>query len=313
MTLGISLSPFTLNNSDNAVDAAVTAGREAAAAGVRSVWLGQLFGPDSIAVAGILGREVPELEVGTSVVPIAGRHPLVVAGQAQTAQAASHGRFTLGIGTGSRAMAEAAFGGSFDRPIAHLREFLTALRPLLETGTADLHGEIFTAAPPFSAEVAGAKPPVPVLVSALGPQTLRVAGELADGTMPYLVGANALNEHIVEPLRAAAARAGRPTPRVIALVPALVTSDVAAATAAAEESMAFYDKIPAYRRVLEKSGVQRAAQLAVLGDEDTVAAALEAYFAAGATEIVVANSDLTTEADRLRTLALVGELARARA
>ncbi|QIS11060.1 TIGR03564 family F420-dependent LLM class oxidoreductase [Nocardia arthritidis] len=308
MTIGIALSPFTLNNSDNAVDAAVAFGREAVAAGLSSVWFGQLFGQDSIAVAGTVGRELPELEVGTSVVPIGGRHPLVVAGQAQTAQATAHGRFTLGVGTGGRAAAESAFGITFDRPIAYLREFLTALQQLLETGTADLHGEILTAAPPFPADVAGARPRVPVLVAAMGPQALRVAGELADGTLPYLIGPQVLAKHIVEPINAAAERAGRPRPRIAVMVTAVVTSDVEAARAQAEQSMAFYDEVPSYRRVIELSGVRRAAELAVIGDEETVAARIAEFFDAGATDVIVASTDLNGDADRLRTWRLLGEL-----
>ncbi|MFI9510935.1 TIGR03564 family F420-dependent LLM class oxidoreductase [Nocardia sp. NPDC052566] len=308
--IGIALSPFALDATANAVDAAVEYGREAADAGVRSVWLGQLFTHDSISVAGIVGREVPELEVGTSVVPIAGRHPLLVSSQAQTAQAATHGRFTLGVGLGAAEIAQAAYGGTYDRPIVRLREFLTALRSLFDTGSAEFRGETLTAAPPLPAAVAGATPSAPILVAAMGPQALRVTGELADGTLPYLVGPKALAEHIVAPITEAAAAAGRPSPRIVAVVPALVTADPAAARAAAEAQMGFYNDIPSYRRVIELSGAASAADLAIIGDEERVAAGLAAYFEAGATEIVVGNTDLGTDADRLRTWKLLGELAR---
>lgn len=311
MSIGIALSPFALDQSGDAVDAAIAHARVAAEVGLRSVWLGQTFSHDALLVAAIVGREVPGIEVGTSVVPVPGRHPLLVASQAQTAQAATGGRFTLGLGLGARELSERAFGGTFDRPAARLREFLTVLRSVLDTGAVDFHGETVTAATPMPAAVAGAKPTVPVLVAAMGPQAVRATGELADGTLPFLVGPDALAEHIVEPLRAAAKSAGRPRPRVVALVPGVVTSDLTAARAAAEANTAFYDTIPSYQRVIALSGVDRAADLVVLGDEETVAARVAEYFAAGATDVVFSQTDLTTPEDQRRTWALLGELQRA--
>ncbi|WP_342802339.1 LLM class flavin-dependent oxidoreductase, partial [Nocardia sp. No.11] len=176
MSIGIALSPFALDQSANAVDAAVDLGRSAAAAGLSSVWLGQTFSHDSLLVAAVIGREVPGIEVGTSVVPVPGRHPLLVASQAQTAQAATGGRFTLGLGLGARALSERAFGGPFDRPATRLREFLTALRSILDTGAVDFRGETLTAATPMPAAVAGATPTVPVLVAAMGPRALSATG-----------------------------------------------------------------------------------------------------------------------------------------
>ena len=312
MSIGIALSPFALDQSANAVDAAVDLGRSAAAAGLSSVWLGQTFSHDSLLVAAVIGREVPGIEVGTSVVPVPGRHPLLVASQAQTAQAATGGRFTLGLGLGARALSERAFGAPFDRPATRLREFLTALRSILDTGAVDFRGETLTAATPMPAAVAGATPTVPVLVAAMGPRALSATGELADGTLPFLVGPEALAEHIVAPLTAAAASAGRPRPRVVVLVPGVVTADAAAARAAAEAKTAFYDSIPSYRRVIELSGARRAAELVVYGDEEIVAARVADYFAAGATEVVFSQTDLTTPEDQQRTWRLLGELNRAR-
>ncbi|GAA1562353.1 hypothetical protein GCM10009678_51670 [Actinomadura kijaniata] len=222
MELGVALTPAATGN---AVDDVVAAARRAADAGLRSAWIGQRFDHDAIALAGIVGREVPGLRVGTSAVPIFARHPLLVSGQAQTSQAAAHGRFRLGLGLGAKELVEPAFGVPYERPITRLREFLTALRSLLDTGTADFRGETLTAAPPMPAAVAGAEPPVPVLVAAMAPQALGVAGELADGTLPFLAGPRALGEHIVPRITAAAERAGRPAPRVVALVAGVVTGE----------------------------------------------------------------------------------------
>ncbi|WP_406273501.1 TIGR03564 family F420-dependent LLM class oxidoreductase [Nocardia sp. NBC_00881] len=313
MTIGIALSPFALDATDNAVDAAVALGEEVAAAGLSSLWFGQTFTSDAIALATMVGRAVPELEVGTSAVPITARHPLLIAGQAQTAQAATHGRFTLGLGLGAKSLAESAFGGSFDRPITRLREFLTALRTVLHTGAVDFHGETLTAAPPLPAAVAGARPPVPVLVAAMGPQVLRATGELADGTLPFLVSPKALAQHIVAPIIAAAERASRPSPRITVLVPGVVTADVDAARAAAAAQTAFYDDIPSYARIIELSGASRAADLVVIGAEEMIAARVEEYFAAGATDVVFSQTDLTTPEDQRRTWQVLGELRRSHA
>ncbi|HVW44246.1 MAG TPA: TIGR03564 family F420-dependent LLM class oxidoreductase [Amycolatopsis sp.] len=300
MTIGVALAetePY------NYVDAIVDKARTAAESGLKSAWFGQRSDYDSPGLAAIVGREVPGLEVGTAAIPVVGRHPLLVASQAQTAQAATHGRYHLGLAVGSE-LAAAGFGLPFDRPIARLREFLTALRALLETGTADHHGELLTVTPPMPTRVAGADPRVPVLVAAMGPQALRVAGELADGILPYLAGPKTLADHIVPALTKAAAT----PPRIVAFVPGVVTSDVDATRKNAVRQLAFYERIPSYQRVIGLEGATRAAELAVIGDEETVAAQVKRYFDAGATEVVFTTTDLAGEADQLRTWRLLGEL-----
>ncbi|MFF3171577.1 LLM class F420-dependent oxidoreductase [Streptomyces sp. NPDC057900] len=306
MTVGVTIGA---TGTENQIDAGVRLATEAAAAGLRSAWFGQTFGADSPQLAAIVGREVPGIDVGTSAIPVFGRHPLTVSSQALTAQAATHGRYHLGLALGTRLLTEGGFGIPYERPIARLREFLTALRQLTETGTADFHGELLTARTPVPAHVPGAEAGVPLLVAAMGPQALRVSGELADGILPYLAGPRALAEHIVPAVTRAARNAGRPAPRIVALVHGVVTSDPDAARATATEQLAFYEQIPSYARVVELSGGKRAADVAVIGDERTVAAEIRRYRDAGATEVVFSGTDLAGEADRRRTWALLGELA----
>ncbi|MFG3200078.1 LLM class F420-dependent oxidoreductase [Streptomyces sp. NPDC048208] len=306
MTVGVALDA---SGAGNQVDATVLLAREAAAAGLRSAWFGQTFGADSPQLAAIVGREVPDLQVGTSAIPVFGRHPLVVSSQAQTAQAATHGRYHLGLALGTRLLTEGGFGLPFERPVARLREFLTALRQLTGTGTADFHGELLTAVTPIPARVPGAEDGVPVLVAAMGPQALKVSGELADGILPYLAGPRALERDIVPAVTAAAKAAGRPAPRIVALVPGVVTDDVDAVRETATERLAFYEQIPSYARVIELSGARRASDVAVIGDEKAVAAEVRRYRDAGATEVVFTGTDIAGDADRLRTWALLGELA----
>ncbi|MFE2298742.1 LLM class F420-dependent oxidoreductase [Streptomyces sp. NPDC059445] len=306
MTVGVALNA---SDAENQVDASVRLAEEAAAAGLRSVWFGQTFGADSPQLAALVGRAVPELHVGTSAIPVFGRHPLIVSSQAQTAQAATHGRYHLGLALGTKLITETGFGLPFERPIARLREFLTVLRQLTETGTADFRGELLSATTPLSARVPGAESGVPLLVAAMGPQALRVSGELADGILPYLAGPRALAEHIVPAVTAAAEAAGRPAPRIVALVPGVVTDDVDAVRAKATEALSFYEQIPSYARVIELSGGRRASDLAVIGDEKTVEAEVRRYRDAGATEVVFSGTEIAGAADRRRTWALLGELA----
>ncbi|MFC9729990.1 LLM class F420-dependent oxidoreductase [Streptomyces roseolus] len=307
MNLGVTLSSTSRQLPP---DDTVALAHEARDAGLHSGWFGQSFAYDSPSLAAIVGREVPGLHVGTAAIPIFGRHPLLVSSQAQTAQAATGGRYHLGLALGTRHLTEGAFGLPYRRPIGLLREFLTALRPLLETGEADFHGELLTATTPYSATVPGARPPVPVLVAAMGPQALRVSGELADGILPFLAGPRALAEHIVPAVTAAAEAAGRPAPRIVALVPGAVTADADGVRRHAAEALALYERVPSYQRVIELSGADRAADLAVLGDEETVAAEVRRYRDAGATEVVFTATDLSGEDDRRRTWKLLGELTR---
>ncbi|MFE5791499.1 TIGR03564 family F420-dependent LLM class oxidoreductase [Streptomyces sp. NPDC056503] len=309
MTLGVTLSS---TNRQLPVDDTVRLARDAREAGLHSAWFGQSFAYDSPTLAAIVGREVPGLHVGSAALPVFGRHPLLVSSQAQTAQAATGGRYHLGLALGTRHLTETGFGLPYERPIGLLREFLTALRPLLETGEADFHGELLTATTPYPAAVPGARPPVPVLVAAMGPQALRVSGALADGILPFLAGPRALAEHLVPAASAAAEAAGRPAPRIVALVPGVVTHDPEGLRARAAEALALYEEVPSYRRVIGLSGAARAADLAVLGDEEAVAAEVRRYFDAGATEVVFTATDLGGEEARRRTWTLLGELSRER-
>lgn len=274
------------------------------------MWFPQTASYDALALASAVGRAVPRISVGTAVVPIYPRHPQVLASAAKTAQAATGGRFQLGIGLGSKDLLEPAYGLPYPPPITHLREYLGALRPLLDGASTGYSGATVTSHPFGPTAVAGAEPRIPVVVAAMGPQALRVTGELADGIVTFLAGPKALEQHIIPVLTGAAAEAGRPAPRVIVVLPAVVTDDVEQAIASAARQLAFYERIPSQQRVLNWEGVDRPAELVVAGDEDTVAAGIRRYLDAGATDIVLSHTDLAGEADRARTWRLAGELAR---
>jgi alkanesulfonate monooxygenase SsuD/methylene tetrahydromethanopterin reductase-like flavin-dependent oxidoreductase (luciferase family) len=143
----------------------------------------------------------------------------------------------------------------------------------------------------------------------MGENALAVAGELADGTITFLAAPQVIAEHIAPAIKAAAAAAGRPVPRIVAMVSALLTEDAPAARAAFEAEYDIYDGMPSYQRITALGGVARAADLAVYGDETTIAAALAEYGAAGVDELIVSRTNLLGEATRLRTWKLLGELA----
>ena len=271
---------------DNVVDDFIEQARRASASGVRHVWVAQQFDHDAISLAGLIGAAVPGLGVGTFVVPINPRHPLIVASQAQTAQAASHGNFSLGLGLGAHGPERQAFGTAWPNTIDRLREHLQVLRSIIDTGTVDFHGDEFTAAPEWPVALPGGTP-LPVYVAAMGPKALRVTGELADGTLPYLAGPRTIAEFIEPTITRAAADVGRPRPRVIAAVPVLVTNDVESGRAAAADALGFYATIPSYQKVIAREGADSVADLAAVGDADAVRAQLQRYRDAGATDLVL--------------------------
>ena len=283
MPHGVVLTPD--RTATNLVDDAIAQAKAAYDVGVRQIWLAQRFDFDSVALAGLIGAAVPGLGVGTSVVPINPRHPLTLAAAAQTAQAASHGNFSLGLGLGAPSVESQAFGLTFDKPVRRLREYLTVLRSILHDGAADFHGAEVTANPEWPVDVPGGAP-LPVYVAAMGPQALKVTGELADGTLPYLAGPRTISEFIAPTISKAAADAGRPAPRIFAIVPVVIDDDAAAAHEHAASELAFYATIPSYQAVIAREGVDSVADLAAVGTAEVVSRKLQTYLDAGATDVV---------------------------
>lgn len=292
----------------NIVDRTVELAHQAADSGVHTLWFGQGVDFDAIQLAAHVGRAEPGIHVGTSTVPMYPRHPLLVAAAAKTAQAATTGRFRLGVGLGARNLLEPEFGLPYPPQIRHWREYLAALRPLLDGDDSVFEGATLVSRPVTPTAVAGSVPAIPILAAAMGPRALTAAGELADGTATYLAGPRTLAERIAPGITDAAAAAGRPAPQIVAGVPAVVTEDVAAAHAYAAEVLGFYDNIPSYQKVVAAEGVSSAADLLLVGDEDTVAAGLRRYIDAGATEIMLSHTALFGDEARARTWALAQRL-----
>jgi F420-dependent oxidoreductase-like protein len=294
-------------DASNRVDDVVAQATRAYDLGVRQVWLSQNNDHDAMALAAVVGAAVPGLGVGTSVVPINPRHPLIVASSAQTAQAASHGNFSLGLGLGGHEPERKAFGTSWPNAITRLREHLTVLRAVFDTGAVDFTGDEISAQPVWPVRVAGGTP-VPVYVAAMAPKALRVTGELADGTMPYLAGPRTIAELIEPTIAKSAADAGRQKPRIIAQVPAVVCHDVETGKKFAAERLGFFETIPSYQKVLAREGVAGAVDLAAVGSPESIRHQLQSYFDAGATDVVVSGLAWTGDAAAEELWAFAGAL-----
>lgn len=249
--------------------------------GFDAAWLPNIFGLDAVTTLALAGRETSRIELGTFVVPTYPRHPMALAQQALTAAAAAGGRFTLGIGLSHRVVIEGMFGLDYSKPVRHMREYLSVLVPLLEGKPVQFRGEEYRVQGQLTVPGAGR---VPVIVAALGPQMLKVAGRLADGTATWMGGPAYLRETAIPAIRAAAAEAGRPAPRVVSGFPVAVTGDAAAARASAAKVFAVYGTLPSYRAVLDVEGAAGPADVAIVGSENDVAEQLRALAAAGVTD-----------------------------
>jgi F420-dependent oxidoreductase-like protein len=277
--------------------------------GLHAVWMPNVSsrGFDAAMALALAGPRTRQIELGTFVVPTFTRHPVVMAQQALTAQAATGGRFILGIGLSHRVAMEGQLGFDFSRPVRHMREYLTCLAGLLDGQTVDFVGEEFRIRNFALVPPPGVTPP-PILVAALGPQMLRLAGRLSAGTAIWVGGPRYVGE-AAKAIGVAAHEAGRPAPRVLASVPVCVTDHGKAVREAAARFFARYGQLPSYRAILDKEGVGGAEEVALIGDEATVRDGIEAFAAAGATDFSAAIFAPSGEnADR--TLALLATAAR---
>lgn len=271
-------------------------------AGIQTAWASQIFAYDALTALAAIGREVDGIDLGTAVVPTYPRHPVMMAGQALTVQAATGGRLILGIGLSHQIVIENVFGQSFDRPARHMREYLSVLMPLLEGEQVSFAGETLRASTFGPLQIDA--PPPPVLVAALGRTMLRIAGTLASGTITWMTGPDTVEAHIIPTINEAAVEAGRPRPQVSVGLPVCVTSDPDSARAKAAEVFALYGNLPSYRAMLDREGAEGPADVVMAGDASSVQAQIGRLEDMGVTEFLGAPFG---SADQIR--ASVGALA----
>ncbi len=279
---------------------------EAAEAGFHTFWLSQIVGEaDAMTLLGALGREVPGIRLGTSVVPTYPRHPFVMAEQARTVDLLSGGRFSLGIGLSHQPVVEGMWGMSFDKPLRHAREYLEALMPLIRSENTRAKGDTLIARGQVNVGDSSAVPPV--YLAALGPQMLKLAGRMCDGTITWMTGAKTLTSHTVPVITEAAAAAERPVPEILAGFPVWVTDDAAHARERAAVVFEVYGQLPSYRAMLDREGLAGPADLAIVGDESACAARIEELSEAGVTQLAASRFADNAE-DRSRTTAFLAGL-----
>ena len=269
------------SRSEGTIDGVIERCKDAERRGFETVWSTNAFSFDAITALSAAGRETSRIELGTAVVPTYPRHPVVMAQQALTAQSSSHGRFTLGVGLSHETMVTGALGLPFERPAQHMREYLAVMLPLLEGKPASVSGDLFTVEARVSV---GDVPSVPVVVAALGPLMLEVAGTLTEGTILSWVGPRAIESHIAPRITAAAARAARPAPRIVAGLPIALCSDPDAARERFAPQVVGYGLLPTYRAMFDIEGADNPAEVAIFGDEAELGRALARLEGAGATD-----------------------------
>lgn len=271
------------------LDQLVAQAERAEAAGFATFWLANIFSYDAITALAVIGRATRRIELGTAVVPTYPRHPLAIAQQALTANAACGGRLALGIGLSHKLVIEDMFGLSYAHPARHMAEYLAVLTPLLRGEAVDYKGEEYRVR--AALQVPGGAP-TRLLVAALGPAMLRLTGRYAEGTITWMTGVKTLASHTVPTLRKAAEEAGRPAPRIVAGLPIALVRDVAAARETASKQFAIYGQLPSYRAMLDREGAASPGDVAIVGDEKALRAGIAQLRDAGVTDFDAVVSPL---------------------
>lgn len=278
---------------------------QAEADGFSSYWLAQLAVPDALTAIASMGGATSTIELGTAVVPTWLRHPLMLAGQAVTVQQIIGPRLVLGIGLAHKVSIETSLRIPFATPAKHMEEYLSVLLPAMADGAVDVTGDIWSG---FAEGGPPAEGPPSVLLAAMGPRMLRLAGSRCDGSILWLSGPKVIAERIKPALDLAATDAGRPTPRIVASVPVCVTRDTDGVKVAVNAFLAGYNDLPSYRGVMDAEGASGPADVSVIGDEATVRAGVAAFADAGTTDFAPVEIGFD-ERDQVATRELLKELA----
>jgi len=287
-------------------------------AGLDTAWVPQIPGDfDALTAVALMGTRTTRIELGTAVVPVQAQHPVALARQALSAQAATGGRLTLGIGPSHHWIIGGMLGLPYQRPAAYTRDYLEVLHAALDNpGTIDVENDTFTVHNPLDlAPVA----PLPVLIAALGPVMLALAGERADGTVLWMADERSIASHVVPRITKAAEAAGRPAPRVVAGIPVCLCrpSDVPAARERAQRILGEAEISPNYQRMLEHGDARNVGDLCAAGDEAAIATRFQRFADAGVTDLSVrllpiGNGRDELVASKLRTRDMLATLAKDR-
>lgn len=287
MRIGLMIGPEKGHNTGKVarmINAAVAAERE----GFRSIWVPQVPSDfDGLTAVALMGAATSRVELGTAVMPIQTRHPIAMAQQALSTQAVCEGRFTLGLGPSHDWIVEDMLGLSYERPAHQVRNYLGVLNVALAgPGPVDVENDGYRVHNPLDiTDIA----PTPVLLAALAPVMLRIAGEQASGTILWMADERAIGEHVVPRITKAASEAGRPAPRIVAGVPVALCAneEVDDARARANRVLGEAEYSPNYKRLLEQGDATDIGDMLAAGDEHAVVARLRRFRDAGVTDLAV--------------------------
>lgn len=274
--------------------------------------------PDPIAVFAAAALRTERVELGTCIIPTFPRHPMALAQAAMVVDSLAPGRLRLGVGPSHEPAIRGTWGLDFTRPLEHLREYVTILNACFKDGKVDFVGKRLEAHAEFPGTAS-----IRVMVSALRHNAFALAGALTDGGISWVTPPEHIRDVAVPALAEGAARVGRSEPPpAIVHVPLVVSTDAEAVYQQAKAQLGFYQRLPFYRAMWLEAGYPDAAgteftramcdALVVSGDAQQVAERIRALPAFGAREIIAMPLLLQSDrAARERTIALLGELARA--
>ena len=273
-----------LTGGGSTVDRIVAQAQQAEADGFTALWYASAVAGDPLVAMAMAGRATSSIELGTAVLQTYPCHPLLQANRvAAAANAMGRPGLTLGIGPSHEPVVRGVLGLSYAHAAQNTEEYLGILTPLLRNEDVEFTGEHWSLH--GYGRMSGIDHPVPVLLAALGPRMVRIAGRHADGVVLWMAAAKAIETRIAPQLSAAAAEVGRPAPRIVAGLPVAVHPDPDEARQAVADTAGGYAGMTNYQRIIEAGGGSSAADLAIVGDENTVRAGLQGLLDAGATDI----------------------------
>jgi F420-dependent oxidoreductase-like protein len=272
----------------------------AEAAALDTVWVPQVPTDfDALVAVALMGTRTSRIEFLTAVVPLQAQHPIALARQALSAHAVTGGRLALGVGPSHHWIVRDMLGLPYDRPAAYTRDYLEVLQAALSgTGSVDVENDTFRVHNPLDLTPGS---PLPLLVAALGPVMLRLAGELADGTVLWMADERAIGDHVAPRLTKAADNAGRPAPRIVAGIPVCLCApgEVAAARERANRILAEAETSPNYQALMEHGDAHDVGDLLAAGDEAAILARFRRFADAGVTDLSVRLLPIGANRDEL--------------
>ena len=287
----------------------------AEAAGLDSAWMPQVPDDfDCLTMVSLMGNRTSRIELGTAVVPLQAQHPIALARQALSVNAGAGGRLALGVGPSHHWIIRDMLGLPYEQPAGYTRDYLEVLNAAMSgPGPVDVENGTFTVHNP-TALGAGVRPPV--LLAALGPVMLRLAGEYADGTVLWMADERSIGDHIAPRINQAAENAGRPAPRIIAGIPVCLceNSRIDEAKDRANRILAEAETSPNYQKLLDRGDARNVGDLCAAGDEEAILARFKQFADAGVTDLSVRLLPIGENRDELiaskyRTREVIAELA----